>query len=163
MKLGIELADVKKKKYALQSMEEGLLLATETSDETWQKFELKMTLDAKDRCGKWYEATVMDIKNIGEAVTKDHRIKPERDDVEKLKQCLGLFVKYKGWEEKWNDWIYVQKNTICHCKLSCDFPDHRLAVLKTQSRFKSSESQGGQGGYVCHYDNILLIHYFKFL
>ncbi|ETO16367.1 WD40 repeat-containing protein, partial [Reticulomyxa filosa] len=148
MYLGMEFVSEKTSTYVLQSTQEKSLIVAEV-DDSWAVFALNSEFDAKDRCGHWYEGKVVDVKPAGEPITKDKRINPAQVDMEKLQKLVSVFMRYKGWEDKWNDWIYVNDDSICHCTKQCTVSAHRFAPLQTQSQWKNNKSnQGAGGGYV---------------
>ena len=63
-------------------------------------------IDVRDaKFGTFYEATILDVK------LDDHN-----------KDVKSIYVHYKGFADKWNEWIQVTKDeTICDCHGMCRY------------------------------------------
>ena len=48
----------------------------------------------------------------------------------------AIFVHFVKWEEKWDEWIFIEDDTMCNCYKGCNrwsnTPNHRLALPNTQ-------------------------------
>eukprot|EP01083_Nonionella_stella_P102852 293072_1 len=123
------------------------------SMDKWMDFEVGDVLDARDRWGQWYEAKIKIHKPIKEDMPKKGLKKEQTKEIDKLKNLEAIFVRYPGWDEKYNEWIFIDpERTFCKCGALCntDRAKHRIAAHDTQSKFKKSNKQnrvcGGYGG-----------------
>ena len=59
----------------------------------------------------------------------------QEQNKEKLSKLEGIFIHWKDWEEKWDEWIFIDSNTKCLCNRQCktDKTMHRIAQPNTQS------------------------------
>eukprot|EP01084_Bolivina_argentea_P244420 409448_1 len=95
-------------------------------------------IDARDTWGKWYTAQILHYKAAYDSISPELQVKLSDEQVRnivKLQKLQGIFVHYLGWENRWDEWIFIDKNSICTCISKCtkDKSQHRVAVLATQS------------------------------
>ena len=70
---------------------------------------------------------------------------------EQLSKLEAIFIHPHGWEEKWNEWIFIDSNTKCLCDEQCktDRTMHRIAPLNTQTAVKKLKWVGFHEYMVC--------------
>ncbi len=151
MYIAIEFAHSNKKKggvlkYNLRSAAEDLVCEPEI-DDSWLEFAVDDNIDGRDRWGKWYEAVIVAHKQPNEAFPKKPKLsKAQEKDVRALQKLEALFIHYKAWEEKWDEWIFLTPGeTICGCRQACTYEKtkHRLAPPKTQSKYREERKRAG--------------------
>ena len=117
-------------------------------DKKCASFEIGSIIDAKDAIlyqsleGNFYLAKIVDIKAKGESITKDFKLLKHmkkgsihKSMKRKYTKLKGILIHYIGWENKWDDWIYINENeTFCNCINKCAIGNHRIAPANTQSK-----------------------------
>eukprot|EP01084_Bolivina_argentea_P261282 441474_1 len=105
------------------------------------KFSVGSEIDGRDRWGKWYLSVIKYHKpktqKLKDSTKKKYKLsKVQEKDCKKLEKLEAVYVHYKAWEEKWDEWIFIEENTICNCNGPCyvDKAQHRLSAPNTQSR-----------------------------
>eukprot|EP01083_Nonionella_stella_P182060 653978_1 len=97
------------------------------------KFKVGDYLDVRDRWGKWEEAIVKVHKHAKDDMpNKSPPLKKEQQkEIDNLEHLEALYVHYTPWDDKWNEWIFIQPGrTICKCRTMCDTDKskHRIAA-----------------------------------
>eukprot|EP01084_Bolivina_argentea_P013555 25449_1 len=152
--IALEFAHPKKKggalDYNLRCDDEDMACEPVIGDD-WMEFKPGDYLDVRDRWGKWYEAEIKIHKPANEDMPKKSPpLKKEQQKmIDDLKHLEALYVHYTAWEDKWNEWIFVDPGrNICKCRTMCDTEKskHRIAAHDTQSKFKESNKHRSGGG-----------------
>eukprot|EP01084_Bolivina_argentea_P157123 273814_1 len=100
----------------------------------WLEFEINDLIDGRARWGHWYEATIKFHKKPNEPLPQKLKLsKTQEKDIERLEKLEGIYVRYKAWKKKWDEWIFIDPSeTICTCQSPCEFDKtkHRIAPPK---------------------------------
>eukprot|EP01083_Nonionella_stella_P037262 101582_1 len=86
-------------------------------------FKVEDHLDVRNRWGAWCEAVVKIHKHAKDDMpNKSPPLKKEQQKmIDDLKHLEALYVHYTAWEDKWNEWIFVDPGrNICKCRTMCD-------------------------------------------
>eukprot|EP01083_Nonionella_stella_P148931 472310_1 len=110
------------------------------------KYEVGDYLDVRDRWGKWEEAIVKVHKHAKDDMPNKSPLlkKAQQKEIDNLEHLEALYVHYTPWDDKWNEWIFVDPGrNICKCRTVCDTDKskHRIAAHNTQSTFKKSANK----------------------
>ena len=121
-------------------------------------------IDARDyyKQGTYYLAKIVDIKpKNSKDLSKDKKLQRQLAKgtiasslVEKYRNSLGVLIHFDGWDDRWNEWIYIDNNnnnneTLCNCIGLCHVTKkyHRIAPANTQSMInKQIEKDWQKGG-----------------
>eukprot|EP01084_Bolivina_argentea_P079296 143865_1 len=108
-------------------------------------FDVGDTINARDRFGKWYKANIIAHKKAKEDIPKKPELSNnQKTNIQKFKNLEGIYVHYHGFEEKWDEWIFIDPNeTICECKTMCEVDEtkHRVRNLNTTSEIMTLKTE----------------------
>eukprot|EP01083_Nonionella_stella_P214898 773923_1 len=118
-------------------------------NESWKNFAIGDKIDCRDQWGKWYYSEIKKYKNITDKISEDEfkkMDKKQRKQKDKLNNLEAICVNYIGWDEKYNEWIFIEDGLFCNCNDDgddeiCWDDDHRLSGGKTQSEYKNKRKR----------------------
>eukprot|EP01083_Nonionella_stella_P095710 268765_1 len=115
------------------------------------KFEVGDYLDVRDGVGQWYEAIVKIHKPANHDMPRNAPVENKRytmEMIDNLKHLDALYVHYTAWDNMFDEWIFIERHTICECSTVCktdrEMNPHRIAVHNTQIKFKLGSSPFAQ-------------------
>ena len=103
-----------------------------------------IAIDCKDRWKKWYQSRIKYVKQAGEAVPEEPKFQYDQlmkrrkpNEISQLQEQCGVLVHYDGWQQKWDEWIFFDENTMCSCHQRCQnkwWSEHRIALPNSQTK-----------------------------
>eukprot|EP01083_Nonionella_stella_P005758 16620_1 len=91
-------------------------------------------IDVKDNDDRWYLAEIVATKDAKRRFPMHPPSKKKQ-----LKQNAAIYVRFVGYNERFNEWISLKKGVICNCCEICDGDmngkDHKIASANTQSDY----------------------------
>eukprot|EP01084_Bolivina_argentea_P079299 143869_1 len=79
-------------------------------DDSWLEFEVKDDLCVycvRDRWGQWHEAVIVSHKKAEEPLPNQPQLsKMQEKNADTLSQLEAVYIHYKHWETKWDEWIF---------------------------------------------------------